>query len=88
MVITIFLRVAVEFATKILQKALSDRVVSHLEEKLGSTVVLSGEHMVHGLVAGFDKDTISIHCYVAASRLPTMPQSRWFLKTVCRLLDQ
>ena len=66
---------------KFTKKAFMAWVVSHLQEKVSSTFVLSGEHMVHGLVAGLDKATISMHCYVAASCSPAMPQS-----TVVRLM--
>ena len=48
---------------KFSKKALFDRVVSHLQEKVGSTSVLSREHLPLVVVAGLDKATISIHRY-------------------------
>ena len=57
-------------------KAFIETVVSHLKETIGSTGVLSGEHMMHGLVSGLDKVSISMHCYVAASHSRAMLQSR------------
>ena len=53
---------------KVLEKTFFDRLVSHFQEKVGSTGVLSGEHAVHVGVAGLDKATILVHFYFAASR--------------------
>ena len=48
------------------------------QKKVGSTCVLRGEHMVDVVVSGVDKATISMHCYLAASRSPAIPQNRYF----------
>ena len=72
-------RLVVAFAAKSFRKkAFFDRVVSHFQEKVGSTGVLNGEHTVHVGVAGLDKATISMHCYFAASRSLVMFQGRCF----------
>ena len=65
---------------KVLQKAFFNRVISHSHEKCGGTYVLSGEHMGHVVMAGLDKATLSMYCYLLASRSPDMPQSRCFLR--------
>ena len=42
--------------------------------------VIMGEHMVQIVVAGVNKATISMHCYLAASCSPAMPHIRYFVK--------
>ena len=42
--------------------------------------VIMGEHMAQIVVAGVNKATISMHCYLAASCSPAMHQSRYFVK--------
>ena len=70
-VMHIFWRLVVAFTTKKLsQKAFSDRAVSYFQ--VGTTIVLSGEHMVFVVLAGLD--TISMRCYLAASRSLVMSQ--------------
>ena len=73
---------------QIFSKYFLDRVASHLQEKVSSTDGLSDDHMVHGLVAGLDKTTITMNCYVAMSRSPGSLRADVFLRSVCRLNDQ
>ena len=49
------------------------------KKKIGCIGVLSGEHTVHVVVAGLDKVTISMLCYLAMSRSPAIPNTRRFL---------
>ena len=63
-----------------------NRVVSHFKEKVGSTGVLSREHMVHVVVVGLDKATIWMHYYLAPSR--SQASEQMFLKVVCCLNGQ
>ena len=44
--------------------------------KVGCIGVLIGEHKAHVVVAGLDKATISMHCYLAMSRSPDVPQRK------------
>ena len=77
MKIRTFWRLVVVVATKHSPKqVLFDRVVSHFQEKVSSTGVLNGEHMMCEVVVGLDKATILMHCYLAVSLTPAMPQSR------------
>ena len=48
------------FAGKSYRKKLFDSIVSHFQEKVGSTGVSSGERAVHVGVAALDKAIISI----------------------------
>ena len=65
---------------KVLQKSIFNRVVLQFQEKVGSTGVLSGEHMVHVVVAGVDKATISMLIGHASEQM--------FLKIASRLNGQ
>ena len=60
----------------ILQKAFFDRAVSYLQELVGSKSVLSKAYLALVVVAGLDKATISMHCYLVASRAVAMPRLR------------
>ena len=76
MVMDIFDSLRSYFSWKIIYKAFYNRVVSQLQEKVGCIVVLSEEHTAHVVVAGLDKATISMYCYLAMSRSPDIPQRR------------
>ena len=56
--------------------AFYNRVVSQFQEKVGCMGVLSGEHTALVVVAGLDKATISMHCYLAMARSPDILQRR------------
>ena len=70
-----FVLLVLVFATKRFAKKRFSTESCHISkyEKVGSTGVLSGEHMVHVVVAGLDKVPISMQCY-SASRSPALRQ--------------
>ena len=62
------------------KEAFFDRVVSHFQEKVGGKSVLSGKYLALVVVAGLDKATISMHCYLVASRSLAEPRNRYLFR--------
>ena len=76
MVMHIFDSLRQYFSRQVIYNAFYNRVVSQFQEEVGCIGVLSGEHTAHVVVAGLDKATISMHCYLAMARSPDILQRR------------
>ena len=63
---------------------LTHRDVSQFQEKVGYIGMLSGEHTALVVVAGLDKATIPMHCYLAmAGALAIHTSGEIILNIVC-----
>ena len=78
MVVPIFHGLCWNWSPKVPQNAFCNRFIAHPHEKVGNIGVLSGEHVVHVVLADLDKATIWMHCYWAVSLVPTGPAIRCF----------
>ena len=76
MVMHIFDSLRLYFSRQVIYNAFYNKVVSQFQEKIGCIGVLSGEHTALVVVAGLDKVTISMHCYLAMARSPDILQRR------------
>ena len=74
---------------KFSKKAFFDRVVSHFQEKVGSTRVLSGEHLALVVVASLDKATNKFNALLLSSvALAGHASEQISLEIVCCLSGQ